>query len=126
GDLVPGLVTDDGRPERRTLGEHLDVDVAGTLAGAEEEDLLLAGDRRGDDHAGLDDAVVRRSLTDVGVAEQLGELVDPPLHLALLLARRVVAAVLLEVSLGAGGLDALGDLGASGPGQVLELGLEAV
>ena len=55
------------------------------------------------------------------MAQQVLELADPGLVLALLLASGVVAAVLAQVALIAGGFDALGDLGTTGPAEVLEL-----
>nr|BFF12037.1 hypothetical protein GCM10025699_33400 [Microbacterium flavescens] len=54
------------------------------------------------------------------------ERADARLLLALLVLRRVVAAVLLEVALLASGFDALRDLLPAGGREVLELGGEAV
>ncbi len=62
----------------------------------------------------------------MALLEQLGQLADAGLVLALLLAGRVVATVLLEVALFAGGLDLGDDVGATRAGELLELGLEAV
>ena len=70
--------------------------------------------------------VVRRGLADLGVLQELGELAHAQLLLALLLLGRVVPAVLPQVALLAGRLDLLGDLGARGTRQVLQLGLELV
>ena len=67
-----------------------------------------------------------RRLADGRVAQQLGELADARLDLALLVFGGVVAAVLLEVALFAGGLDLLGDVGARGTAQLLELGAQPV
>src|SRR6476620_848677 len=128
--LVGGAVADALAVDRGAhgglLGEDLQVRAVGDLAVAEQEGLLVAEDLDGHDHAGLDDTVVGRGLADLRVVEQLGELSDTGLHLALLLARGVVAAVLLEVALLAGLLDLLRDLDATLAGQVVQLRLEAV
>jgi len=68
----------------------------------------------------------RGGVPDDGVLQQLGQLTDPGLHLALLLLGRVVAAVLLEVAFIAGRLDLLGDLGAVLTGELGQLFLEPV
>ena len=65
-------------------------------------------------------------LADLGRLEQLLELADPRLALALLVLRGVVAAVLAQVALLAGCLDALDDLGAALAGEEVELLLEPV
>ena len=65
-------------------------------------------------------------LADLRAAEQLGELADARLLLALLVFRGVVAAVLLEVALFTRGLDALGDLLATARRELLELGGESI
>jgi len=75
---------------------------------------------------GSTDAVVRGCLSDGGVVQQLGQLTDPGLHLALLLLGGVIAAVLLDVAFVAGGLDLLGDLGATLAGELGQLALEPV
>ena len=49
-------------------------------------------------------------LADLGAAQHVLELADPGLDLALLVLGGVVAAVLLEVALVAGGADPLDDL----------------
>src|SRR5690606_18968765 len=87
---------------------------------ADQEDRLVAEDLRGDDHAGLDDAVVGRRADDRS-AQQRGQRTDAGLDLALLLLGRVVAAVLLEVALFASRLDALRDLRPALAGELLEL-----
>src|SRR5699024_7640488 len=51
---------------------------------------------------------------------------DPGLLLGLLLASRVVTAVLLQVTLLAGGLDLVGDVGPAHTDEVVVLGLQAV
>ena len=100
------------------------------LAGAEQEGLGLvvgvADELVGDLHAGLDDAVVGRGLADLGALEHVLELADPALVLALLLAGGVVAAVLLEVALVAGGADPGDDLLPDRALEVLQLGVELV
>ena len=75
---------------------------------------LVAGDLRGHDGADLDDAVALRRLADGGGAQQLRQLTDARLDLALLVLGGVVAAVLLEVALLASRLDLLGDVDARG------------
>ena len=68
--------------------------------------MLVAGQVDGDDHAGRDACRrCRRGLADLRVLEQLGQLADPRLLLALLLLGGVVAAVLAQVALLAGRLD---------------------
>jgi hypothetical protein len=61
-----------------------------------------------------------------GAAQHVLELADPGLGLRLLLARRVVAAVLLQVAFFAGGADTGDDLAPDGTAQVVELRLELV
>ena len=115
GDGVALLVADDRRAERALRGVDLEP-ASGVLhlAGAEQERLGLvvgvAGELVGHLHAGLDDAVVGRGLADLGAPQHVLELADPGLGLALLLAGGVVAAVLLEVALVAGGADPGDDL----------------
>jgi hypothetical protein len=60
------------------------------------------------------------------VAQQLGELADAGLDLALLVLGGVVAAVLLQVALFASGLDLLRDVGARRAAELLELRRQAV
>ena len=87
---------------------------------------VVAGEADGDLHAGLDEAVVGRLVADLGAAQHVLELADAGLVLALLLAGGVVAAVLLEVALVAGGSDLGGDVGAHVSLEVLQLLLQAV
>src|SRR5947209_7977607 len=81
----------------------------------------VAGDRGRHDGADLDDAVAHRGLADRRRAQQLRQLADAGLDLALLVFGGVVAAVLLEVALLAGRLELLGDVDARGTAQLLEL-----
>ncbi len=67
-----------------------------------------------------------RRFADRGVLEQVLEGADAGLLLALLVLGRVVAAVLLQVALFAGGRDPLGDLFATGRGELLELVRKAI
>ena len=69
-------------------------------------------------------AVVGGSPTR-GLAQQVGQLADAGLLLALLVLGRVVAAVLLEVALFAAGVDLRGHRRAAGH-QLVELGLQPV
>jgi len=88
--------------------------------------LVAIGEAHGDGHAGLHDAVVRGCLADAGTVQQLGQLADARLLLALLLLGGVVAAVLAKVTLLARGLDPGGQLVATFARHVVELGLEPV
>src|SRR5690606_10199352 len=106
--VAHGLAVDRGT-ERRRRRVHVEVGRAGDLARAEQERHLVTRDDGGDDHAGLDLAVVRRRA-DPHVAQLLGELTDAALVLGLLLARGVAAAVLLAVALVTGSGDARRDL----------------
>src|SRR5690606_30694732 len=113
--LLADLAADDGLPDRARLG--VDVEILGVgrdLAVAEQELRLLARDLGRDEGAGGDGAIRRRSLADGRRAQQLLELQDACLDLALLVFRGVIAAVLLEVALLARRLDLLGDVDASG------------
>src|ERR1700712_334561 len=88
----------DGRAERRLRGVDLQRPVGTLFTGAEQECLLIAlvaVVRDGHDHAGLDGAVVGRADADLGLAQQFLDLADPVFHLGLLVAGRVIAAVLL-------------------------------
>ena len=67
----------------------------------------------------------RRRLADPRLAQQVGELTDAGLLLALLVLGGVVAAVLLEVALLAAGVDLRGHRRAAGH-QLVELGLQPV
>ena len=71
------------------------------------------------------DLVGLRRLADLGGAQQLLQVADARLLLALLLAGGVVAAVLPEVALLAAGVDLGGDDRAVGD-QLVELGLQPV
>src|SRR5699024_9571978 len=98
--VVDGL-TDLGamaRAAQRGLGrEDLEIGALGDLPVAEQERALLAGHRDGDHHAGLDDPVILRGLPHDRVLQQLLQVRDAGLHLPLLLAGRVVRAVLLQI-----------------------------
>ena len=72
------------------------------------------------------DGAVVLGLADLGAQQHRLELLDLALELALLLAGGVVAAVLLEVALVAGGADPRHDLLAAGTLDLLELGRELV
>src|SRR6478609_2460651 len=83
--LVADLQAEDGRAERALLAVDREVGSGGDLTVADEEHALVARDRRGDDGAGLDHAVALRRRTDGGAAQEVGELDDAGLDLALLL-----------------------------------------
>ena len=119
-------MADDGGTERGLRGEDLDAQVAAGVARTQEEGLLAAGHQGGDDHAGLDDAVVRRGLADLGVFEHVLEGLDARLVHRLLVAGGVVAAVLAQVALLAGGVDESGDFDALDLDAFLELVCEQV
>ena len=78
------------------------------------------------DHAGLDDAVVGGGLADLGVFEHFLEGLDARLVHRLLVAGGVVAAVLAQVALLAGGVDESGDFDALDLDAFLELVCEQV
>ena len=127
--VSPGFVAGQRLPERRLRGVDRHVGDRGLLARADQEGLLVAAvdEPHRDDHARARDAGVRGGrCADLGLAQQLVQLADPRLHLSLLVLGGVVAAVLLEVALGAGGGDARGDLGTALAGEMEELGIEAV
>src|SRR5215212_5457285 len=125
GRAVPCLVPVDGRAERRLLAVDVERGV-GDFAAAEQEGQLLTAEVDGDHHARRYDAVVGGCGADLRALQQLGQLADPDLLLALLLLGGVVAAVLAEVALVSGGLDLLGDLGPAVPREVVTLGLQPV
>ena len=87
--------------------------------------LVVALVDDGDDAAGTDDAVARRG-DDLGVLEQVLELADAALHVALLVLGGVVVAVLGQVAELAGSFDLAGDLDATTCREVLELGLQPI
>jgi hypothetical protein len=60
--LLADLQSEDRGAQRRLLAEDVELGVAGDLAAADEEALLVARDDGGDDGAGLDDAVRAFSL----------------------------------------------------------------
>ena len=70
-----------------------------------------------------DDAV---TLDDLGVIENVLEFADAAFHVALFVLGRVIAGIFLQITLGAGGLDFLGDLDAAAGGEVLELRAQSV
>ena len=72
------------------------------------------------------DLALRAGLDDLAVLEQVLELADPALHVALLVLGGVVVAVLAEVAQLAGPLDLVGDLDPAAGGEVVELGLQPV
>src|ERR1700759_4029378 len=97
---VAALLAVDRLAQRGLRGEDLQL-VTGHLAGAEEELLLhvVVDQVDGHLHARLDDTIVRRRLADLGALEHLGQLGDPAVPLAELVAGGVVAGVLLQVAL---------------------------
>ena len=74
---------------------------------------LVAGDVGGHEHAGLDDAVIAGASPTRRVAQNVRELADAGLDLALLFLGGVVAAVFLEVAFFAREFDLLGDFDAA-------------
>ena len=119
-------MTDDSGTQGSLGGEDLDAQVAAGVARTEQELLLAAGDQGGDDHAGLDDAVVGGGLADLGVLKHLLEGLDAGLVHGLLVARGVVAAVLAQVALLAGGIDEARDFDALDLDALLQLVREQV
>ena len=101
---------------------------AGDLARAEQEllGLVVAGELDGDDGARSRRwSTVVGAVADPRLAQQVGQLADAGLLLALLVLGGVVAAVLLEVALFAAGVDLRGHRRAAGH-QLVELGLQPV
>src|SRR5229473_1918849 len=127
GGGLADLLSRDGAAQRGAGGIHVDGGAA-FLAGREQEgDLVLVTgepDRHG--HARPDHALSPWRLADPGVLQDVLDLPDARLLLALLLLGRVVAAVLPQVALVSGGLDLLRDLHTRGAGQIVELRLESV
>src|SRR3954464_342764 len=64
--LVADVEAEDGGAERALLAVDGEVGAGRDLAVADEEHALVAGDRRGDDGAGLDDAVALGRRADGG------------------------------------------------------------
>ena len=120
-------------PEQRGAersGGADDVEVVDTLLDVTDEVALglvvgVALVDEGDDAAGPDDAFGGRG-DDLGVLEDVLELADASLHVALLVLGRVVVAVLGEVAELARPLDLLGHLDSTAGGQVVELGAQTV
>src|SRR5699024_4294010 len=120
GARVSGLDADDGGTERRLLREDVDIGVAGDLAVAQQEPHRVAGDGGVDHGAGSHGLAVAVAGADLRVAQQHLELTDACLLLALLVTRRVITAVLLQVTLVAGGFDLLSNLCTTRSGEMLE------
>lgn len=78
--------------------------------------VTLVGDAN--DRSGKDRAAVAGLFDDFGIFDELGEVHDAPLHLALLFFGRVVIAVFRKIAEFAGGLDFLGDFDAPTGGEV--------
>src|SRR6266567_5002587 len=127
GGRLADLLARDRAAERRPWRVHIDRRAA-LLAGREQERhlVLVALEPDRHRHAGTDHAIRPRRLPDARVVQDVLQLVDAGLLLALLLLRRVVTAVLAQVTLVPGRLDLLGDLDAAGPGEVVQLRLEPV
>src|SRR6266849_1759801 len=127
GGRLANLLARDGAAQRRPRRVHVDRRAA-LLAGREQERhlVLVALEPDRHRHARTDHAIRARRLADPRVVEDVLQLVDAGLLLALLLLRRVVAAVLAQVPLVSGRLDLLGDLDTARPGEVVQLRLEPV
>src|SRR5689334_16130160 len=127
--LLADLGVDQRVAERRVGGVHLELAVGDAfLAGGDEERLgvlLVAVVEDGDDGAGQRHTGLLRGLADLGEAEQILQLADTGFLLALLIAGRVVAAVLAEVALFAAVVDLRGDDRAVRD-QLVEFGLQAL
>ena len=117
GRRFPDLLAGDRVAQRGP--RRVDVDRrAALLAGREQEChlVLVTLEPDGHRHAGTDYAIRARRVPDAGVVQDVLQLVDAALLLALFLLGRVIATVLLQVALVPGGLDLLGDLDAAWPG----------
>ena len=126
GELVAGLVTDDGGTQGSLRGEDLDTQVAAGVARTQQERLLAARNQGSDDHAGLDDAVVGRGLSDLCMLQHFLEGLDAGLVHGLLVARGVVAAVLAQVAFLAGCINEARDLDALDLDALFQLACEQV
>src|SRR5690606_8710661 len=93
--------------ERRLGRVHLDVPAAAFFAGGQQEllDLVVTLVANGQHHAWLGDPVVGWRFADLRRAQQLLEVTNASLGLALLFPGRVIAAVLPQVALFARGVD---------------------
>ena len=119
-------MADDGGAQGSLCGEDLNAQVAAGVARTKQELLLAARNQGGDDHAGLDDAVVGGGFADLGVLQHFLEGLDTGLVHGLLVARSVVAAVLAQIALLAGGVDEARDLDALDLDALLQLACEQV
>ncbi len=124
---LANLLARDRRAKRRLRRVHVNRSAA-LFSGREQEGhlgvLTLELDRHG--HARAHDTVGTRRFADLRVRQDVGELVDSGLLLALLLLGGVVSAVLLQVALIPSRLDLLGDVDPALTGEVIQLGLEPV
>src|SRR5712691_370594 len=127
GGRLADLLARDRAAEGRPWRVHVDRRAA-LLPGREQEChlVLVALEPDRHRHAGTDHAIGARRLPDTRVVQDVLQLVNAGFLLALLLLRRVVTAVLAQVTLVPGRLDLLGDLDTAGPGKVVQLGLEPV
>ena len=125
--VSPTCAPSSAAPSGRVRRDDLQVAVAALLAGAEQHRLgvVVAVVADLQHHAGGGGVGVGGGDADLRGAQQLLQLADAGLLLALLLARGVVAAVLLEVALLAAGVDLGGDDGAVRD-QLVEFVLEPV
>src|ERR1039457_2619568 len=98
----------------------------GKRAAQEGNLILVLGEADRDRHAGADYAIGARRLANPGVLQDVGDLADPALHLALFVLGRVVAAVLAQVAFSPGRLDLLRDLDAAWTRELVKLRLETV
>src|SRR6266487_523289 len=122
-DLLPR----DSAAQRRPGGVHVDGRAAFLAGGEQEGDLILvAGEPDGHGHAGAHHALGPWRVAYLGVLQDVLDLPDPGLLLALLLLGGVVPAVLAQVALFSSGLDLLRDLYTRGAGQIVKLRFQPV
>src|SRR5215467_10105800 len=127
GRGLPDLLAVDRAAQRRLGRVHVDRRAALLAGGEQERDLVLvSGEADRDGHARAYDPVGAGRLADPRVVQDVHDLEDPALPLALLFLGGVVAAVLPQVALVPGGLDSLGDLRAPFAREVVQLRLEPV
>ena len=129
GDLLPGLAAHEGLSEGGILGHGVVHHVR--LLGADDfvNGQLLTGGKVGDrDLAANGDliGIGLRLIDDLGVEQDLLQLGNAGIELALLVFGLVIFAVLRQVAEAAGFLDELGDLVGPGGLAVVQLCLQLV
>src|SRR6185312_9556600 len=121
------LLAGDGAAQRGAGGIDVDRRPALLARGEQEGDLVVvAVEADGHRHPRADHAVGPRRLPDLGVLQDVLDLVNAGLLLALLLLGRVIPTVLAQVALVAGSIDLVRDLHSPWPREMIQLGLQPV